>query len=89
MGHWCAWAEQYSATEQEIWLIYYKKTSGKPRISYEDAVEEALCFGWIDSLVQRMDEEKYAQKFTPRQKNSTWSALNKRRIVKLIHEGRT
>lgn len=52
MGHWHAWLEQHSATEQEIWLIYYKKTSGKARISYEDAVEEALCFGWIDSLVQ-------------------------------------
>lgn len=85
---WHAWLEQHSTTEQEVWLIYYKKGSGKPRISYEDAVEEALCFGWIDSLVQRMDEEKYAQKFTPRKNSSQWSVLNKYRIVKLVKEGR-
>ena len=85
---WHAWLEEHSATEQEVWLIYYKKGSGKPRISYEDAVEEALCFGWIDSLVQRLDEEKYAQKFTPRKRTSKWSELNKRRVVKLIKEGR-
>ncbi|MHB8807605.1 MAG: YdeI/OmpD-associated family protein [Anaerolineaceae bacterium] len=85
---WHVWLEEHAATEQEVWLIYYKKCSGKPRISYEDAVEEALCFGWIDSLVQRMDEEKYAQKFTPRKRTSKWSELNKRRIVKLVQEER-
>ncbi len=85
---WHAWLEKHLTTDQEIWLVYYKKSSGKPRISYEDAVEEALCFGWIDSLVQRIDDEKYAQKFTPRKNNSKWSVLNKRRVVKLIHEGR-
>lgn len=85
---WHAWLEEHSAIEQEVWLIYYKKGSSKPRISYEDAVEEALCFGWIDSLVQRIDDEKYAQKFTPRKSNSKWSELNKHRIVKLFQEGR-
>ncbi|MGV8026000.1 MAG: YdeI family protein [Anaerolineaceae bacterium] len=84
---WHAWLEGHSASEQEVWLIYYKKGSGKPRISYEDALEEALCFGWIDSLVQRMDEEKCVQKFTPRKRTSRWSVLNKRRVVKLIKEG--
>jgi uncharacterized protein YdeI (YjbR/CyaY-like superfamily) len=85
---WHVWLEKHAASEEEIWLIYYKKCSGKPRISYEDAVEEALCFGWIDSLVQRVDEEKYAQKFTPRKAGSKWSELNKRRVVKLVSEGR-
>lgn len=85
---WHAWLEEHAASEREIWLIYYKKGSGKPRIPYEEAVEEALCFGWIDSLVQRIDEERYAQKFTPRKLGSKWSELNKRRIAKLVKEGR-
>jgi uncharacterized protein YdeI (YjbR/CyaY-like superfamily) len=85
---WRAWLERNHDTESEVWLIYYKKHSGRPRIPYDDAVEEALCFGWIDSLVQRMDDEKYAQKFTPRQANSTWSALNQARVAKLIKAGR-
>ncbi len=85
---WRAWLEEHHATKTEIWLIYYKKHTGKPRIPYDDAVEEALCFGWIDSIVQRIDDQKYAQKFTPRQDRSTWSELNRRRVAKLIKEGR-
>jgi uncharacterized protein YdeI (YjbR/CyaY-like superfamily) len=71
-----------------VWLIYYKKHSGRPRIPYDHAVEEALCFGWIDSIGKRMDDEKFAQKFTPRRDRTNWSALNKRRVRKLIREGR-
>ncbi len=67
-----------------MWLIYYKKNSGKSGISYNDAVEEALCFGWIDSIVKPIDEEKYMQKFTPRKVKSVWSALNKKRVEHLI-----
>jgi uncharacterized protein YdeI (YjbR/CyaY-like superfamily) len=85
---WRAWLEKNHDTESEVWLIYYKKHTGRPRIPYDDAVEEALCFGWIDSVVQRIDDEKYAQKFTPRKDTSQWSALNKRRVAKLIKEGR-
>jgi uncharacterized protein YdeI (YjbR/CyaY-like superfamily) len=85
---WRAWLKENHATETEIWLIYYKKHTGKPRIPYDDAVEEALCFGWIDSIVQRIDDEKYAQKFTPRKDRSKWSQLNRRRFAKLIKEGR-
>ncbi len=70
-----------------IWMVYYKKSSGKPRISYEAAVEEAICFGWIDSIVKKIDEEKFCQKFTPRKKNSRWSELNKKRAEKLIGSG--
>jgi uncharacterized protein YdeI (YjbR/CyaY-like superfamily) len=85
---WRAWLARHHASETEVWLIYYKKQSGWPRIPYDDAVEEALCFGWIDSLVKRIDDERFAQKFTPRRDCSKWSALNKRRVRKLIREGR-
>lgn len=69
-------------------MVFYKKTTGKPTIPYEDAVEEALCFGWIDSIIKKVDEKKYIRKFTPRNDKSVWSALNKRRIEKVIREGR-
>ncbi len=80
--------EKNHKSEKEIWLIYYKKHTGKPRIPYDDAVEEALCFGWIDSIIKRIDEEKYTQKFSPRKQNSVWSDLNKKRVKKLIKEGK-
>ena len=63
---WRAWLRKNHSTKKEIWLIYYKRHTGKPRIPYSDAVEEALCFGWIDSLVKKIDDEKFVQKFTPR-----------------------
>lgn len=85
---WRAWLEKHHQTVSEIWLIYYKKGSGRPRIPYEDAVEEALCFGWIDSLVKRLDEARYLQKFTPRRASSNWSQSNLRRARKLVREGR-
>src|SRR4030095_1078478 len=62
---WRAWLEEHHASEREVWLVYYKKHTGRPRIPYDDAVEEALCFGWIDSIVRRLDDEKFAQKFNP------------------------
>ena len=85
---WRDWLTKHGQSETEVWLIYYKKDSGQPRIPYDDAVEEALCFGWIDSIVKRIDDEKFAQKFTPRRDGSRWSALNERRVRKLIREGR-
>ncbi|MCK4345034.1 MAG: YdeI/OmpD-associated family protein [Bacteroidales bacterium] len=85
---WRKWLEKNHNTEKEIWLVYYKKHTGKPRIPYDDAVEEALCFGWIDSIIKRIDEEKYTQKFSPRKQNSVWSDLNKKRVKKLIEEGK-
>lgn len=69
-------------------MIYYKKHTGKPRVSYDDAVEEAICFGWIDSTIQRMDDERYRQRFTPRNRDSKWSAHNVRRANKMIREGK-
>jgi len=85
---WRAWLEKNYDTEKEIWLIYYKKHTGKPRIPYDDAVEEALCFGWIDSTIKRIDDEKYSQKFAPRKNKSNWPDLNKKRAKKMIREGR-
>jgi uncharacterized protein YdeI (YjbR/CyaY-like superfamily) len=85
---WRAWLTKHHRSETEVWLIYYKKHTGRPRIPYDHAVEEALCFGWIDSIGKRMDDEKFAQKFTPRRDWTNWSVLNKRRMRKLIREGR-
>ena len=85
---WRAWLAENHDREREVWLVYSKAHTGKPRIKYEEAVEEALCFGWIDSIVRRLDDDSYAQKFTPRKARSTWSALNRRRVAKLIREGR-
>jgi uncharacterized protein YdeI (YjbR/CyaY-like superfamily) len=85
---WRAWLAKHHATETEIWLIFYKQHTGRPRIPYDDAVEEALCFGWIDSIVKRIDDEKFAQKFTPRRAGSNWSASNLARIKRLVKEGK-
>ena len=85
---WRAWLSKNHDTKKEIWLIYYKRHTGKPRILYDDAVEEALCFGWIDSLVKKIDDEKFAQKFTPRKGRSKWSEANKKRARKMIKEGK-
>src|SRR5437899_320949 len=84
---WRAWLTTHYQSETEVWLIYYKKQSGRPRISYDHAVEEALCFGWVDSIVKKIDYEKFAQKFTPRRDWTKWSDLNRRRLRKLIREG--
>lgn len=85
---WRKWLQKNHSKESALWLIFYKKETGKPSIDYESAVEEALCFGWIDSIVKKIDEEKYARKFTPRNNNSVWSDPNKSRVKKVIKEGR-
>jgi uncharacterized protein YdeI (YjbR/CyaY-like superfamily) len=85
---WRKWLSENHATEAGIWLIFYKKKMSKPTITYEAAVEEAICFGWIDSIIKKVDAAKYARKFTPRSDKSKWSALNKKRANKMIKEGR-
>lgn len=87
-GDWRNWLKENHDKEKEVWLIYFKKNIGKPSIPYEESVEEALCFGWIDSLVKKMDDEKYARKFTPRTDFAKWSESNKARVRKLIKQGR-
>lgn len=81
---WRAWLRKHYKTTKEIWLIYYKKGSGKPRIEYNDAVEEALCFGWIDSIVRTIDEKRFAQRFSPRKPKSKYSPANKERLRNLL-----
>jgi uncharacterized protein YdeI (YjbR/CyaY-like superfamily) len=87
-SEWRGWLEKHHTSETEVWLIYYKKGSGKTSISYPDSLEEALCFGWIDSIIQKIDDEQYARKFTPRREGSRWSEVNKRLVSKLAREGR-
>ncbi|MDY9924034.1 YdeI/OmpD-associated family protein [Methanobacterium sp.] len=84
---WRWWLTEHHETSPGVWLIYYKKNSEKTGISYDDAVEEALSFGWIDSKVNTLDEERYMQVFTPRKPGSNWSKLNKQRIEKLMKKG--
>jgi len=85
---WRAWLAQHHADRKEIWLTYYKKTSGKTGISYEDSVEEALCFGWIDGAIKGIDAETYAGRFTPRRPRSPWSESNRARVARLLRDGR-
>jgi len=84
---WRAWLAKHHAAKREIWLVYHKKNSGKPRVPYGEAVEEALCFGWIDSTVKTMDAGRYAQRFTPRKKGSNWSTPNLIRVRRLLAAG--
>jgi len=71
-----------------VWLIFYKQHTGLPSITYSDALDEALCFGWVDSLVKRLDEARYARKFTPRKADSRWSTINRKRYAALKAAGR-
>jgi uncharacterized protein YdeI (YjbR/CyaY-like superfamily) len=84
---WRSWLVKNHASKKEIWLIYFKKHSGKTRIPYDDAVEEAICFGWIDSTVKKMDEERYCQRYTPRNHGSIWSDTNIMRLKKMLDAG--
>src|SRR5512134_5387 len=84
---WRAWLAENHATAPEMWLVFYKKHVGKPGLTYLEALEEALCFGWIDGILKRIDDEKHLIRFSPRRRNSIWSELNKRRVRTLIREG--
>jgi uncharacterized protein YdeI (YjbR/CyaY-like superfamily) len=85
---WRAWLAENHATAQEIWLVIRKRHTSKAGLTYAAALEEALCFGWIDGILKRIDDEKHTIRFTPRRKNSIWSEQNKKRVAKLIQEGR-
>ena len=84
---WRAWLAAHHDTSDGIWFVYYKQRAGKPTVTYDEAVEEALCFGWIDSRMNRIDEERYMQLFTPRRAGGTWSRVNKDRIERLEADG--
>jgi len=85
---WRDWLKKHCKSQREVWLVYYKKHTGKPRISYNDAVEEALCFGWIDSTVKTVDEDRYAQRFSLRNPESHYSQANKERLRGLVKQGK-
>jgi uncharacterized protein YdeI (YjbR/CyaY-like superfamily) len=84
---WRAWLSKHHTTSPGVWLVRYKAHTGVPTIRYEDAVREALCFGWIDSLVRRLDAERYALKVTPRKPGSKWSDSNRKRWKELKEAG--
>jgi uncharacterized protein YdeI (YjbR/CyaY-like superfamily) len=86
-AQWHAWLAKHHGSAAEIWLVFHKRHTGEASIDYEAAVEEALCFGWIDSLVRRLDDERFARKFTPRRPDSRWSDVNRRRYAALEQRG--
>jgi uncharacterized protein YdeI (YjbR/CyaY-like superfamily) len=81
---WRSWLEKNHAESKGVWLIYYRASTGRRRLTWEDAVREALCFGWIDSKVKPIDDERYKQIFTPRKPRSVWSKINKQYIDELV-----
>ena len=85
---WRTWLEENHATRQEIWLVLLKKHIDEPCISYDAAVEEALCYGWIDGKLKRIDDREHKIRFTPRKPKSVWSESNKKRVRKMTAEGR-
>ena len=86
---WRRWlAENHAKEEGGVWLVFCKKEAGTSSLQYEESVEEALCFGWVDSVIKRIDDETYCRKFTPRRDGSRWSDANRRRVAKIIKEGR-
>lgn len=88
LGQWHAWLEANHQTSKGVWFVGYKKAAGKPRIEYEDAVAEALCWGWIDSVLRPLDDERAMLRYTPRKKGSGWARTNKDRLIRLEAEGR-
>ena len=86
-NEWRKWLAKYHNTQKGIWLTYYKKSAEKTGITYDEAVKEALSFGWIDGLTRSGNDEYYLQLFTPRKPKSGWSAINKKRVEKLLQEG--
>ncbi|WP_046243656.1 YdeI/OmpD-associated family protein [Hymenobacter terrenus] len=86
-AEWRQWLADNHATQPGVWLVYFKKETGQPSVSYAEAVEEALCFGWIDSLPRKLDAERSQLLFTPRKPKSGWSKVNKERLVRLEQAG--
>jgi uncharacterized protein YdeI (YjbR/CyaY-like superfamily) len=87
-AEWRRWLAKNAARYEEIWLVFYKKASGKQTVSYDQAVEEALCFGWVDGMKKGLEAECYAFRFTPRKRKSAWSKSNLERVERLIAEGK-
>ena len=86
-NEWRNWLEENHSERKEIWLVYYKKHTNQPTITYKESVEEAICFGWIDGIKKRIDSQKYTHRFTPRKKNSKWSPANIQIAERMIKAG--
>ena len=87
-GEFRKWLEKNHAKQTELWILFYKVHTNKKSVRYAEAVEEALCFGWIDGIVKRIDDEKHAQRYTPRKPRSIWSNVNKERAKQMIDSGK-
>ena len=88
LDEWRKWLDDHHASESEVWLVFHKKKADVASVDYADALDEALCFGWVDSLVKRLDDRRYAIKFTPRRPDSRWSTKNRQRYEALKASGR-
>ena len=84
---WREWLAENHVSSGGIWLVFYRKGFGDQSLSYDESVREALCFGWIDSIIRKLNHERYARKFTPRKRDSGWSASNRRRVADLVEQG--
>jgi uncharacterized protein YdeI (YjbR/CyaY-like superfamily) len=87
-GEFRGWLEQHHVTARELWVGFYKKSAGKSGLTYQEAVDEALCFGWIDGIVKRIDDERFMHRFTPRKPSSIWSNTNVRHVERLTAAGK-
>src|SRR5262249_7788242 len=87
LADWRAWLARCSEIEQQAWLVIYHKNSATPSVRYGEAVEQALCFGWIDSLAHKHDADSFRLRFTPRRESSRWSAVNRQRAARMIEQG--
>jgi uncharacterized protein YdeI (YjbR/CyaY-like superfamily) len=83
-ARWRTWLKKNHASAAEIWLVYYKKATGKPSVSYAESVQEAICFGWIDGLKKRIDDERYCHRFSPRKESSKWTPTNVKIAQRMI-----
>jgi len=83
---WREWLACNHGQSAGVWLVFYRSSTRKPSLAYEEAVEEALCFGWIDSIIRKLDAERYVRKFTPRRRGSNWSESNRRRVFRLLEQ---
>src|SRR3990172_10991561 len=88
VDQWRDWLAEHHDSASEVWLIFHKLHTGVASIDYKDALDEGLCFGWVDSLVKRLDDRRYARKFTPRKADSRWSTVNRKRYAELKASGR-
>lgn len=85
---WRSWLERNHSSKKEVWLLFHKKRTGRPGLSLNEAVEEAICYGWIDSILRRVDDEKHMLRFSPRRKNSKWAVSNLERAQNMIRQGK-